>query len=262
MHLWRVILFFSACFTLVSPTVADDWAAPENPDVLEVLNEARLDAMAGRYEEALEKHIWFYDKATLIDESVSAVRRSSALADWVRLGQEYQPALEKLCQTRDELLTKIMDGAYDSDSFHDLVAMNQILDEDSLTIEAFKYLDSTNPEAARRAFNFADAALIKEEEYALYGEYVSPQRDFLLMKNSYEHSMLNAEDPDFSASRTEFSINSFRNKAATLVAMLAVNGRVSEAEDIMSQAKEVLEDPSFHAELEAASNGNVPDPWP
>lgn len=179
MPLYRAVLVCLLCLSLVTETAADDWAPPADPDLHDILNEARLDAMAGRYEVALEKHIWFHNNAVAIDEGMSGVRRSFALFDWLRLGQEYQPAMDKLRQIRGELFTRINDEGYDSGAFHDLVAINSVLDEESLTVEAFKHLDATNPEAARRAFNFANSALIKDKEYVLYGKYVAPRRDFL-----------------------------------------------------------------------------------
>ncbi|WP_141224479.1 MULTISPECIES: hypothetical protein [Halomonadaceae] len=249
-------------FFISVQAVATDWTPPDNPDLLQILHEARLDMQAKRYESELEKHFWFHENAEQIDESISAVRTSFALYDWVRLGQEYPPAMDELLQVRGGLITKLINEEYDRNAFRDLVSINAVLNEDSKTTEIFKLLDSEQPEAANRAFNFAQPALIKDKEYELYVKYVNPQHDFLRMKHSFESGMLSANNSDSNTSRSDFYINSFRNKAATLVAVLVVNDRELEAAEISTLAKEVLDDPQFHEELEDTLAGTVPVPWP
>ena len=52
------------------------------------------------------------------------------------------------------------------------------------------------------------------------------------------------------------------NGATTLVAILAVNEREAEAQTIAAQARAEYDDPTFHAELEQALAGVMPEPWP
>ena len=55
---------------------------------------------------------------------------------------------------------------------------------------------------------------------------------------------------------------SFTNKTTTLVALLVVNGRKSEAEKIAQDAKQEWDNRAFHAKLDDALHGRVPEPWP
>jgi len=59
-----------------------------------------------------------------------------------------------------------------------------------------------------------------------------------------------------------FNDKSFTNKITTLVALLVVNDRQPEAQKVASDARNESSDASFHAKLDDALKGNVPEPWP
>lgn len=260
MLLSRVCGTIMLFLVMSAQAVATDWTPPENPDLLEVLNEVRLDVEAERYEAALEKLIWFHHYAEQVGESVSGARLSYALYDWVELGQEYPPAMDRLLDIRASLVARLMHDEYDGSAFHDLVSINAVLGEESKTTEIFKLIDSRGHEIARRAFFFAKTALIKDKEYGLYVKYVNPQNDFISLKDGFESRMSTVGDSELNASRVDSYHDWFRNEVATLVAILVVNGREQEAAEISVLAKEVLDDPQFHEELEDALAGNVPAP--
>lgn len=242
--------------------LAEGWTPPDNPDPQAILREASVDARARRYETALAKHVWFHENALQLQPSMAGVRLSFALSDWERLGREYPPALEKLKSIRDSLEDRVKKGEGIDRGFHDLAAINKTLKEDSRTAESFRQLDSQNPQAARRAFHFAQRALILDEAYEIYVKYVDAKRNFLQMKHLYELDQQMAEDSQFGASLAEHGTKTFRNESATLVAILVVNDRKTEAEEIAALARKVLDDASFQRELDAALSGTVPQPWP
>ena len=176
-------------------------------------------------------------------------------ADWKRLGSEYPPAMTKLRSIRDALEEKAKNGKDLGNGIHDLAAINRTLGEDSRTTEAFKSLDSLNRKAATRAFHFVKPALVKDKAYKLYIKYVDPKRDFLQMKHLYELNQQMAEDPKFGADLSEHGSKTFRNGCAILVAILVVNDRKTEADEIAALAKEELDDAQFQNELDAALLG-------
>jgi hypothetical protein len=79
-----------------------EWAPPANPDPHKILDEAQDDARAGRYADALAKHVWFHENALKYEPSLAGVRLSFALGYWVAFGNSYPPALQKLKSIRDE----------------------------------------------------------------------------------------------------------------------------------------------------------------
>jgi hypothetical protein len=262
MHSLNPCLVAVCLLAFTSISHAEEWTPPENPDPRVILSEARDDAQAKRYEVALAKHVWFHENALSLSQGMGGVRLSFALSYWKRLGSEYPPAMDKLRSIRDALEAKAENGEDIDRGFHDLAAINRTLGEESRTTEAFESLESLNPQAAKKAFHFVQSALIKDKAYKLYVKFVDPKMDFLRMKHLYELNLQMAEDPKFGASIAEHGTKTFRNGSATLVAILVVNDRKPEAEEIAALAKKELDDAQFHKELDAALSGTVPKPWP
>lgn len=240
----------------------DEWTPPENPDPQAILREARSDRDAKRYEVALAKHLWFHQNALSIQHSLYGVRLSFALSAWHDLAEQYPPALEKLKEIRDQAAEDVMQGKEVRESFHDMAAINRTLGEEALTKDTFEALDRKNPAAAKQVFGLAQPALVRGRAYGLYARYVEPRKDFSRMNEAYRQGERLAEDPRFGVRHLEFARKKFANDATTLVAILTVNERKAEAEEIALSAKEVWNDASFHAELDKALMGIVPEPWP
>jgi len=241
---------------------AEVWTPPENPDPQTILNEAKADAQAKRYEIALAKQVWFHEKALSLNQAMTGVRLSFALANWESLGRMYPPALVKLQEIRDGLEERAKKGEDLMSGFADLAAINRTLGEDSRTSEAFKALDTLNPKAAKMAIFYVKPALVKSKDYELYLKYTDVKRDYLQMRQLFELNLQMSEDKKFGANLADFAKKSFRNGSATLVAILAVSDRKEEATEIATLAKKQMDDPEFLKELDAALTGIVPKPWP
>src|SRR5687768_8592736 len=52
--------------------------------------------VAGKYNEALARHIWFHNHILEYDIAWAGVRLSYALNDWKKLGNKYEPAKDSL----------------------------------------------------------------------------------------------------------------------------------------------------------------------
>jgi len=241
---------------------SDEWKPPENPDPQKILREAQADARAHRYEDALAKHVWFHRNALKYRPSLSGVRSSFALSYWSRLGKMYPPALVKLKEIRDEAEEDVKNGKDIRESFRDLRAINRTVGEESRTKDIFILLDAQNSDAAKRVFHYAQPALIKAKEYKLCGKYIDPERSFRRIIEGFRADRRLAENPRFGADHLEFANKKFTNDAATLVALLVVNGRKAEAEEIAGDAKKEWNNTSFHVEIDKALQGKLPKPWP
>jgi len=103
---------------------------------------------------------------------------------------------------------------------------------------------------------------VQAKAYSLFGKCVVPKYDFPKIIRSYKPRKKLADAADVGAELTHFSTKLFVSEATTLVAILAVTDRKKEAEEIAASARAAWEDSSFHAGLESALNGLVPDPWP
>jgi hypothetical protein len=243
-------------------TYGDEWTPPENPDPQAILREARADKKARRYETALAKHLWFHKNALSIKPSLSGVRLSFALSYWHELAKEYPPALRKLEQIRDQAAQNVVDDKDVFESFHDMASINRTLDEESRTKGVFEALDVKNPKAAKQVVQLAQPALVKGKAYSLLAKYVDPKEDFSRMIEIFRLGKRFAEDPKMGGRHLEATNRIFSNDVTTLVAILVVNERKAEAEEIALSARQEWNDPAFHAALDNALKGIVPDPWP
>lgn len=71
-------------------------------DVSKALADAQEFNREGKYEEALERHVWYHENALRYDPAQAGVRLSFALMDWVELTQKYPRSLDALKQERDK----------------------------------------------------------------------------------------------------------------------------------------------------------------
>ena len=228
-------------------------------DPYKILNEARADARAKRYEDALAKHVWFHRNALKYKRSLAGVRLSFALSDWHELGKAYPPALVKLKEIRDEAEENVRNGKHVRESFLDARAINKRVGEESRTKDLFVLLDSQNADAAREVYKLAQPALINAKEYKLCGKYIDSKRSF---PRIIKYFRMNRRLAKRGAGDLEFANKKFTNDAATLIALLTVNGRKAEAEEIAVDAKKEWNNASFHAEIDKALQGKIPKPWP
>lgn len=252
------VLVVSGC----AQKVDDEWKPPKNPDPEKILDEAQADARAKRYEDALAKHVWFHRNALKHERALAGVRLSFALSDWHELGKAYPPALVKLKEIRDEAAKNVTNGKDVRDSFLDLASINRTVGEESRTKEIFVLLDAQNADAAKEVFDIAQRALINTKEYKLCGKYIDSKRSFPRIIEHFRMDKRLAKNPRFGAEHLEFANKKFTNNAATLIALLAVNGRKAEAEEIAGDAKKEWNNASFHAEIDKALQGKIPKPWP
>jgi len=238
----------------------EDWVLPENPNPSKILDEARADATAGRYKNALAKLVWFHRNALKYQPALYGVRLSFALGDWVALGKSYPPALMKLKATRDEAGQNAREGNTPRESFNDFAAINDEVKEEKKTKELFVWLDSNKPDVAKQVYDLAQPALVKAKEYRLCGKYIDPATSFQTILKRYQHNKQYARAPQFRMQKLPEEM--FSHSTTTLVALLVLNDRKEDAERIAAEALKEWADPQFKKQLEDAKNGNVPPPWP
>lgn len=256
-----------ACLLALAGTtaLADVWTPPAQPDPRAILTEAGEDRRAGRYAVALAKHEWFHDHAVAVDPGMGGVRLSFALADWQELAKEYLPARVKLEAKRAgarQTVIAALDPESTFDAFHDYAAISGVLGDEGATKDLFVTMERGHPDMAKMLLLIARPALVRAKEYLLIGKYIDPDTDFERLVEAYRGQERMARDPRFGAEMAVFARKMFANEAATMVALLAVNGRTDEAGAIDTQARAVLDDAEFRATLDEALRGAVPDPWP
>ena len=238
------------------------WTAPANPDPLVIYDEALADARAGRYEDALAKHLWFHHNALQHRRSLYGVRLSFALSSWMDLGRNYPPARDALRRVRDEAQARVRQGSGGRNDFADVSAINEAFGEHAATGELFAWLDEHRPELAKASYPVAEKALIRTKQYRLCGKYVDAESSLeRILRLHREHQRMIASGT-FGESLREFAEESFAHQASTLVALLTLNERGAEADRVIAAVLQEKPEAALKSRVERARAGEVPKPWP
>lgn len=258
----RISLWVAAVFLSVLSANAA-WTPSSTPIPSIVLREAQDDFKAGRYQDALDRHVWYHDNALKLDKGQAGVRLSFALSYWMELGKAYPPALEKLKSIQNGLETQLSAGKGDAQQFQDYSAINKPLKEVKRTSDIFILLDEKYPAQAKMVFHVALPALVTTKEYALCGKYLQTDKFYQSAVENFR-SMLKfeSEHPRVGSKNFSFAKQSFPNSCCTLVALLVKNNRLDEAKKVAADAAKEFDDADFKAQLEKALKGEVPPPWP
>lgn len=220
-----------SCSVPVPPDLPQDRAD-------EALRQAQDLADEGKYEEALQKHIWYHDHALEVDPGHHAVRLSFALSDWVRLGEKYPKALDVLKNIRDQKSARLLAGEADRELFHDVESINDRLGASAATVDLFKKIDAANPGFASSIYDLAEEPLVEAGEYALAGKHLgNPAERLTNIRNLYaEH--LRLSDDEVTRTTAE---KIFTERVTRLVTVLDKTGDRQRARDIQAQALRVLD---------------------
>jgi hypothetical protein len=246
--------------TPAQPQATAAWTPPADPDPHVILREAKADTQAGRFEEALAKHVWFHRHALDIEEALYGVRLSFALSYWMDLAEVYPPAKAKLIEIRDETEKQVTTSKEPRDSFHDFESINSALGDENRTIALFTSLDKDNSDLAKEVFDLACPDLINAGKIKQFSKYVDP-KDYSRQVEAFR-TVVDSDEPEFAKAHTDFAQKAFVNEVSTMVALLVLSDRKSEAERIAADAETVFDDKAFAGELEKALDGTVPEPWP
>jgi hypothetical protein len=223
-------------------------------DPQSVLEEARDLADQGRYEEALQKYLWFHENALQYDPALSGVRLSFALGYWAELGEVYPKARAALAAVRDRDEQALRAGARSFDRFHDVTAINEHLKERPKTVELFKALRAADPEFAADCYPVAEPDLAAQGEYRLCAAYIpDPLARLSRIEERREMELqFAAEDgPEF----REFADRAFAEETCRVIAILVGAGRKPEAETVRDRALAVRDDRPFREALDRALGG-------
>jgi hypothetical protein len=241
------------------------WTPPPDADPHAILDEARDDRAAMRYEDALARQVWFHRNALAIEPSLVGVRTSYALEDWIRLARRYAPAMAALRAERDLAATEVRCGPDLQESFRDAAAINRALDDDASTRELFLVVESRAPDLARKRYRDAQAALIATGDYARCGHYLDPDRQLDEAIGMHERLKVPAsleDDVETAQMIEEIREGHFAREAGTIVAVLVLSGRMDDARRI-ARRLEALERPGpLKAVLERALEGELPEESP
>lgn len=215
----------------------------------EAWSAARRFATEEKYEEALERHLWFHNHALETRRSYYGVRLSFALTEWIALGEEYPKAISKLEEVRDTKTARLLGGEECNELFHDVVAINSRLDAHDATILLFERIEQANPDFASSIYHYAEDTILHVKNFTLARKYLGdPTERFSRAQDRYTQSVDHAakqEDPEALTNAFEKIYN---RDIVTLITILDRTGDSKLAKKIQSKALGFL----ATAEIESA----------
>lgn len=222
---------------------------PPDPDA--VLEQAQTLASEGKYEEALQKHIWYHENALKYKPALVGVRLSFALSYWISLGERYPKARQALVDIRDKNAAEIDEGKGTFSLFHDITSINKYLEQDSKTTALFKKIHEKNPGLAKQCYPLAEEQLAAEREYALCSGYIlDPLQSFDRIKQIREVTLRGGANrpPEL----IDFVEKRFVEATCRLIVILNGAGRAEDAEKVRYQALTVRDDQALKDAIEKA----------
>jgi hypothetical protein len=251
------IPFLLLAATLGGPA-AMAWTPPEKPDPRAILNEARDNRMAGRFEDALQKHLWFHRESLKHEPAMVGVRSSFAIADWARLGVKYPPAMDALLKERDAAAARVMAGKDVLDAFDDVAAIDRELGDGRETYRLFLVIESRDEGLAREASRGAQEALVEMKDFPRAGKYLDPERELrVTLELRTQMGKVPAQLRDV-VKQTEDRM--LANRIGQIVAILVLAGRTDDAKRVAGKARAEFPGDEVEKVLVRALEGQVPPP--
>lgn len=235
------------------------WTPQPNDKPSDTLDSAVDDTQAERYEEALQKFLWFHE-ASRTERGMGGVRLSFALGYWMDLASQYPPAMTAFANLRDEMELRCRGNHGDFESFHDVSAFNRYLGEDRRTLDLFMDIARDYPDKAKRLYHVAERILVANGMYQQCAPFLDWEQRIETSISAYRIGLKHEESwADRGTAPPKFARRHFETESATLVALLSLNDRQSEAERVRDHCLTVLDDSAFRDTLDLAMTGHIPD---
>lgn len=236
------------------------WQPPDNPDPFVILHEASGDTRDEQFDVALAKFLWFHENAVRYQRSLSAVRRSFALAYWIELAEMYQPAMDAFLATRDRTEDRFRLDYSSYDLFADISSMNQRLGDEQRTADLFCDAAAVSHDRATRYYHVAERSLVACGRYRECAPFLECDKRFHHAVNVYQMTLERESRPRKGRPLPKTALKRFTNDVATLTALLSVNDMMPAAESIRDRASKVVTSEDFLDILNSAVAGHFPPP--
>lgn len=207
-------------------------------DGVEDYKELETLAKAGKFKEALDKHLWFHE-ASRAFPGMGGVRLSYALEIWLELAEMYSPAMDALINTRNNNREILLKGDGTFDNFHDLAAINQTLGESEDTFTLFVEIHNSYPNQAKRYYHVAEKLIVERKAYDICANYITDPIDkYSKIQHMHELNVdLIKKNPDMDNDDfNQYTKESYVNEVCQLIEIMMALDRKDTAEKIKKKA--------------------------
>lgn len=193
-------------------------------------------AKAGKYQEALDKHIWFHD-ASREFSGMGGVRLSYALDMWKDLGEKFPPAMESLTSLRDRYKEQLLIGKGTFSTFHDFSAINRVLNNSDDTLNVFEKIHNKYPTQAQSYYPVVEDKIIEKKRYDICSVYII---DPIEKYNQIQH--LHETMQSFEMDIEDYAKERFVQSVCQLIEVMVAQEKLDIATVIQKKALDYFED--------------------
>jgi serine/threonine protein kinase len=241
----------------------------DKPDVQKIRDEVKTLMDQGRYEEALQRQIWYFNHAAKYGESDS-IRLTFGIMNWAELGRRYPKAKQALTEIRDRDAREFAESRGYSALFSEIQSLNRALQDDDATLALFKTLPQKDKQLAGQCYGYVEDLLMQKGEYELCLNCLGdPQMCFESARRGFE-SLIESQQrmaeirkqypvpaPQFAGAfrppdMGQLATNNFVGQVCKLVEILVATGHKADAEKIRDEAVTVLDDPRLQSAVSDA----------
>jgi len=155
-------------------------------DGVQAFQELEALAEAGKFEEALDKHLWFHEASKELP-GMGGVRLSYALDIWMELAKKYSPAMDALINLRNNNREILLKGDGKFENFHDLSAINQTLGENEDTFMVFLEIHNNHPKQAKSYYHVVEELIVEKQAYDICDKYITdPIKKYSQIQHMHE----------------------------------------------------------------------------
>lgn len=240
----------------------------EKPDLQKIRDEIKSLMDQGRYEDALQRQIWYFNHALEYGE-LNPVRLSFGIMNWAELGRRYPKAKQAMIEFRDRDVREFSAGEGYSELFLEVQSLDRELHADDATLALFENIGRQDKPLAGQCYFYVQGALMQKGNYAECLSYIrDPQLAFdnarRMLESQRESQQRLAEiqkkyplpyrpagafkPPDMG----QMATNNFVGGVCTLVEMLVGTGHEADAEKIRDEAVAVVDDPRLQSAVSDA----------
>lgn len=222
-------------------------------DMRAYLNRTRQLVRQRRYQEALDRFLWFDEHALGYDPGMSGVRLSFALLYWKELGDAYPSAKQAMIDMRDRKTRQLKEGRGNAALFQDVAALNRTLGENVKTVRLLEEISKTDAALAAQCWPHARDAVFLEKQYEIARKYIpSPLKEYAREKVRYDEKVALYENPRMGGPHfQEWNENHFVEACLQLIELAIFTGDKEAAQEIRKRAASVVDDPRLRETSES-----------
>lgn len=211
-------------------------------DVWKALTDAQEYAQSGRFEEALERHVWYHENVLKFEPGHAGVRLSFGLSSWVSLGEVYPPALEALRNEQAKSHELFKQDPKNLSNYHDLYSIIFALNDMAAAKDLWSEANAIGIEDFLFESDLEQILQTGDPDWLrdIIGDPKEKLKRHFYQGQSIYYSMKSTKMSD---NHAEYSLRSSAKKIAQLIQAVALIDGDEKAKELQKEAIALMDSP-------------------